>query len=225
MRPERAVNDISPAVAGLFGLIVAVELVLTLAGEGVVGGRMGIGWRVQAIQDYGLTSELVAWMLETGRWPPEHLLRFFTYPFLHGGFVHMVFSGAILLAMGKFVGDRFSGLSILVLFFACSAIGGLVWGALPTSRSWLIGAFPAVYGLIGAFTYILWVNYRAVGEQQIKAFQLIGMLLLIRIILGLLLGDDGTWSAELAGFATGFLLSFVLRPGGVKRLREMMRRG
>jgi len=51
MRPERAVNDISPAVAGLFGLIVLVELVLTLAGEGVVGGPMGIGWRVQAIQD------------------------------------------------------------------------------------------------------------------------------------------------------------------------------
>lgn len=222
---ERAVNDISPVVAGLFGLIVVVELVLSLAGEGIIGGRLGIGWRVQAIQDYGLTGELVSWMIETRQWPPEHLMRFLTFPFLHGGFVHMVFSGAILLAMGKFVGDRFSGLSILVLFFACSAVGGLVWGALPMNRGWLIGAFPAVYGLIGAFTYILWVNYKAVGEQQIKAFQLIGMLLLIRIILGLLLGDDGTWSAELASFATGFLLSFVLRPGGFTRLRETLRRG
>lgn len=221
---ERAVNEMSPVVIGLFAVIVLVELVFTLAAEGVIGGREGIGWRVAAVQDYGLSGGLVTWMFETGRFELEHLLRFVTYPFLHGDFIHMVIAAAILLAMGKFVGDRFRGLAVLVLFFGCSALGGLVWGAMPQNKGWLIGAYPAAYGLIGAFTYILWVNLRAMGERQIKAFQMIGFLMLIQLIYGLIFGNDGRWIAELTGFATGFLLSFVLSPGGVARLREMMRR-
>jgi hypothetical protein len=87
----------------------------------------------------------------------------------------------------------------------------------------LIGAYPAAYGLIGAFTYILWVQLRVLGAPQIRAFQLIGFLLAIRLLLGLLFGSDGVWVAECVGFATGFGLSFLVSPGGFQRLRDAIR--
>ena len=40
---------------------------------------------------------------------------------------------------------------------------------------------------------------------------------------GLLFGGGWDWVADLAGFATGFLLSFVVSPGGWARVREKIR--
>lgn len=223
MRTQSPVNDISPVVVGLFGLMLALEGVFAAAEAGLVGGRLGIGWRVAAIEDYGVFGSLVQLMWERGAWPPEHLLRFVTYPFLHASFTHMIFAAAIMLALGKYVGDRFPWWAVLVVFFSASILGALAWGLLKADAGVLIGGYPAAYGLIGAFTYILWVQLRVLGEPQLRAFQLIGFLMLIRLVLGLLFGSDGVWIAEIVGFATGFLVSFLVSPGGFHRLRMAIR--
>jgi hypothetical protein len=109
------------------------------------------------------------------------------------------------------------------VFFAASICGALVWGLTKADAGLLIGGYPGAYGLIGAFSYILWVQLRSVGQPQIRAFQLIGFLMMIRLVLGLLFGSDGVWIAELSGFVVGFALSFIVSPGGFVRLRAFIR--
>ncbi len=223
MQSPKAVNNIAPVVVVLCAIMVLVEGVFALAEAGLIGGRMGIGWRVAAIEDFGLPRELVDWMLERGEFSVDYLKRFVTYPFLHADVMHMLFPAALLLALGKFVGDRFSWWAVLIVFIFSSAVGGIAWGLLAQTGGWLIGAFPPAYGMIGAFTFILWLQMRSMGENQLRAFQLIGVLMLIRLILGLLFGSDGLWIAELAGFVGGFAVSFLVSPGGFARVREVIR--
>ena len=223
MSVESPVNDISPVVVVLFAAMVGIEGVFAAAEAGMIGGRMGIGWRVSAIEDYGVFGSLVQLMWERGEWPLEHLIRFVSYPFLHANFTHMIFAAAIMLALGKYVGDRFRWWAVLAVFFAASICGAFVWALTKTDAGLLIGGYPGAYGLIGAFSYILWVQLRSVGQPQIRAFQLIGFLMMIRLVLGLLFGSDGVWIAELSGFVVGFALSFIVSPGGFVRLRAFIR--
>ncbi len=99
-----------------------------------------------------------------------------------------------------------------------------VYALLVDSPYPLIGGFPAVYGLIGAFTFRLWVKLAQTGGPQARAFTLIGFLMGIQLIFGLLFGGTPDWVADLAGFASGFGLSFLVSPGGwdrvVARLRQ-----
>ncbi len=223
-QPESAVGNVAPVVVLLFCAIVGVELVFTLAAQGIIGGKMGIGWRLAAVQDWGLPGPLVSWMWENGRWPASELVRFVSYPFIHGEFTQMIFAGVITLALGKYVGDNFSAPAVLAVFFTASIAGGLVWGLLSADKSYLIGAYPGAYGLIGAFSYILWLRLGQLGENQLKAFQLIGVLLAIQFVLGMLFGTGTTWIGELAGFAAGFAVSFLVSPGGFARLRASIQR-
>ncbi len=78
----------------------------------------------------------------------------------------------------------------------------------------LIGGYPAVYGLVGAFTFLIWTRLAAENANRMRAFTLIGMLLLFQLVFGLIFGGAGLgWIAEIAGFGFGFALSFVLVDG------------
>ena len=79
----------------------------------LAGDAQAVGWRVAAIQDYGFSSDVFRWMLENGRYPPEHLMRFVTYAFVHGGLTHAAFAVVILLAMGKFVGEILGDIALI----------------------------------------------------------------------------------------------------------------
>ena len=88
----------------------------------------------------------------------------------------------------------------------------------------LIGGYPAVYGLVGAFTFLLWSRLGAVHANRMRAFTLIGMLLAFQLVFGIVFGGAGYgWIAEIAGFGAGFLLSFVLVDGGVQRVLRQIR--
>ncbi len=208
-------NAIPPVVVALVAIIFGVELLFHLSRSGFIGGtRGGEDWRIFAIQDYAFSSEIFRWMMETGRWPLEHLQRFVTYLFVHGSFTHMVMVSVFVLALGKMVGETFSQLAVVVVFVGSGIVGALAYGLVLDTRQPLFGGYTGAYGLIGAFTFILWVGYGRTGENQFQAFRLIGFLMGIQLLFGLLFGANKDWVAELAGFATGFLLSGVLRPGG-----------
>jgi membrane associated rhomboid family serine protease len=63
----------------------------------------------------------------------------------------------------------------------------------------------------------------ATGQNQAKAFQLIGFLLVLQLVFGLLFGSDLSWIAELTGFAYGFVVSIVVAPGGWAALLAKLR--
>jgi len=218
------VNPLPPAVVALVLVIMGIEAAFSLGMRGILGGPEAIGWRLEAFQSYAFSSKIFWWMVETGQWPAEHMIRFLAYIFVHGAFTHALFVCVFVLAMGKMVGEVMGDL-VMVIIFMASAVGGavgyavLINGAVP-----LIGGFPAVYGLIGAFTYILWRQLSLVGAQQSRAFSLIAFLMGVQLLFGLLFGGAQDWVADLCGVATGFGLSFFLAPGGWARIRSNIRR-
>lgn len=220
---EAPVNPLPPVVVGMFLVLAGIELTLWLGAQGVVGGPGALGWRSGAIETYGFSGRAFDWMLATGQWPVEHLVRFVSYPFLHSSFSHALFGMVILLAMGKIVGEALGALAFLAIFFLSTVVGAVAFGLL-SDDPWLIGAFPAVYGLIGGFTFLLWVRLGAVGGSQLRAFSLIGMLLGIQLLFGLLFGGGSDWIADIAGFVVGFVLSMGFVPGGVARVLARVRK-
>lgn len=219
---ESPFNPLPPVVMALFLLILVVEIIFSLGARGIVGGPGAIGWRQAALQDYGFNAQVMDWMWQNGIYPAEHLMRFFTFSFVHGSFTHAIFAGAMLLALGKFVGEVFSGWATAAVFIGSAALGVFVYGLIVQDPPWVYGAFPGVYGLIGAFTYLLWLKLGQVGARQARAFTLIGFLMGVQLVFALLFGAHYQWLADVAGFAAGFLLSFLVSPGGWHKIRAKL---
>lgn len=214
-----------PAVVIIFSIaIAAVELLFQAAENGLVATPGAIGWRLDAIQTYGYFDAVLKWMIETGRTPPEHLMRFVTYPFVHASLTHAAFAIVFILAIGKMVAETFSSLAFIVIFFASAIVGALAYSLFLTTGVPLIGAYPSVYGMIGALTFMLWVRAKFEGSNQFRAFSLIAALLGIQLFFKLVFGGGNDWIADIAGFATGFCLSFVLAPDGAQRILQTLER-
>jgi membrane associated rhomboid family serine protease len=224
-------NPLPPVVWLLVLPMIAMEIVLSAGEAGLVGGPAAIGWRLQAFQRFAFSPDYLRQMWQAQDWPLDGVLRFLTYPLVTMSATTTLFSVVITLALGKFVGEVFRWWAILVLFLAGVVLGALAYTAVPNTHMALTGAYPGVYGLIGGFTYVLWRRQQAMGQNQLRAFRLIGFLLAIRIVFGVgsvliygaAAGSGFDWVAEVAGFAVGFVLSFVVSPGGWSHLRDRIR--
>ena len=217
-------NALPQVVVGLVLAIAGVELVFQAAQAGMLGGALsGLAVRIWALEQFAVFGPglELAWL--RGQLGPLDALRFVAYPFVHQGFMHMLFPIVFVLALGKFVGEVFAGWAVLAVFFGASVFGALVYLLLSDPIP-LYGSYPGAFGLIGAYTYILWIGLGARGQNQYQAFTLIGILMGLQLIFGLLFGSDNHWVAELAGFLAGFALSTLVSPGGwarfLRRLRE-----
>lgn len=216
------VNPLPPVVWALFAAIALPEILFGLGGAGMIGGPEAIGWRVMAIRDYGFSGLAFDWMVSNMRFPGEHLTRFVTYLFVHPSVTSTVFSAVIMLAMGKLVGEVLGQRAVIILFFASGILGALVFGLL-TSQEWLLGAFPGVYGLIGGYTFILWVRLGQTGEAQARAFSLIGFLMGIQLFFAIFFRTGLDWIADLTGFVAGFVLSALIVPGALRHFLSWLR--
>ncbi|MFN6951361.1 MAG: rhomboid family intramembrane serine protease [Albidovulum sp.] len=216
-------NPLPPVVWLILLPILAMEVVLSAGSLGLAGGQAGIGWRADALQRFALSPLMLDQMLTSGRVVPDYLMRFVSYAIVHGNLTHAVFASVFVLALGKFVGEVFQGWAVLVVFLGAVVAGGLAYSLVPGLRIALYGAYPGAYGLIGAFTYILWARLGAAHAHRGRAFSLIGFLLGIQLLFGALFGGAPDWIADLAGFGAGFLLSFVVAPGGPAHLLRRMR--
>lgn len=224
MDQEPAVNPIPAVVMAICLIVIAVELVLTAAGAGLIGGPAGIGWRLNVMQDYGFSPAVWDRVWNIGDWDPDLLKRFITYGFVHSDFIGTCFAAALILALGKFVGDVMRPIPVLIVYFGSMIVGAVVFGIVLSGTAPLIGAFPAIYGLIGAYTYLLWAIIGAQGGNQLQAFRLIGFLLGLQLLFAALFGTTPIWIAELAAFVTGFALAIVCAPGGWLSLVAKLRR-
>ncbi|MHA6267361.1 rhomboid family intramembrane serine protease [uncultured Aliiroseovarius sp.] len=223
-REENPVNPLPPVVVALAVFLIGIELVFAAGTMGLAGGPEAAGWRISAIENWGFREPLFSWMVENGRYPLSDLARFVTYPFLHLSFTHLLFVLVFLLALGKMVGEVFSPFAFLVVFFGASIVGALAYWVVWDTPVVLFGGYPAVYGLIGAYTFLLWAELAMTGGNQLSAFRIIAFLMALQLIFGLLFGAGLTWVSELAGFVSGFGLSFVVSPGGWSRVLVRLRR-
>ena len=218
------VNPLPPVVILLFVAVALPEVMFLLGAQGFVGGAEGLGWRLAAIKDYAFSPELFDWMLSTGQYLPQHMMRFVTYAFVNTGFTATLFAAVLLLALGKLVGETMGQVAVVVLYLGGSIFGALVYGLLLNDPAWLIGGFPGVYALIGGYSFVMWRVLGATGQQQLRAFSLIAILLGIQLVFGVFFGPTTGWVADLAGFVFGFGASILLVPGGLAHFLAAMRR-
>lgn len=221
---EAPINPLPPVVWAMVVPMAMAELMFNMGARGLIGGAGAVGWRLAAIQDFAFSAEALRWMVETGRYPVELLWRFVTYPFVHAQLSQAVFAIVFILALGKMVGEIFRAWAVLAVFFGSSIFGAIMYTVLVPNPIPLVGAFPGAYGLIGAYSFLLWVTLGARGLNQAGAFTLIGFLMGLQLLFGALFGGSPDWVAELFGFVAGFALSFVVSPGGWSRLMGKMRR-
>lgn len=212
-----------PPVVWLMALpLIAMEAVVQ-AGAAGFAGPGGVGWRLDAVQRLAFSPEYLRRMWEAGQWPADGLMRLASYVLVHTNFTHFLFVLVFLLALGKFVGEVYRWWAVLAVVIGSAVAAAVAYTLVPFTQNALIGGYPAVYGLIGAFTYMLWVNLAKTGGNPARAFTLIGFLLGTQLLFGLLFGGGTEWIADFAGFATGFLLSFVVSPGGWARVVAKVR--
>lgn len=203
--------------------LIAVEVVVQLGASGLVGGSEAIGWRLTAMELFAFAPDHLRFALANAHWPFEILYRFFSYVLVQGDITSTLFVVALLLALGKMVGEIFPWWAVALIFLASAAFGAVFYTlVMPGNRVPLVGGFPAVYGLIGAFTFIMWVRQSISGGNQLRAFTMIGLLLGVQLFFGMLYGGV-QWVADLGGFVTGFLLSFLVAPGGLRWLSAKIR--
>lgn len=221
---EPPVNPLPPAVILTFLAIAGVEAGLSLGEAGIIGGPGAVGWRLGMIRDYGFSGEIFDWMVENGRWPLSEVMRMFTYPFIHLGFTHSLFAMVLLLALGKMVAEVMGQVTFAVIFVLSGAGGAALYGLLLDDPSWLAGAYPSAYGLIGGYTFVMWRHLAGTGPQQYRAFTLIAFLMGIQLVWGVFFEVGTQWVAELMGFLLGFGLCFVMAPGEWVRIVGLLRR-
>lgn len=217
-------NAIPPVIIALFLILAGIELTFFLAETRIIGGAGGFAWRADAIERFGMNTNILPWMLEQGRFPVEYLLRFVSYAFIHAGFLQTAIACTLFLAMGRYVGMSFHPVSVVAIFVCASVVGAVAYSYFGPSGAWLIGAYPAIYGLIGAYSFILWIALSARNEPQYQAFYLIAFLMGVQLLFELLFSGSSAWVADFSGFLTGFILSFVLSPGGAARVLRHLRR-
>ncbi|MEM6727862.1 MAG: rhomboid family intramembrane serine protease [Pseudomonadota bacterium] len=212
-----AVNPIPPAILALTAIIIGLELVFWLASRGILGGQAGIGWRVAALEDYGFPPRLWAFMGETGNWSFDGVQRLITYAFVNFGFIQAIFACVFILAFGKFIGDIIGGARALLIFLVSAIGGAFFYGTVFPNQSLLVGSFPGAYGLLGGYTYILFLMLDHADENRLQAFRLVGVLAALQLIFGVIFPGPPYWIADLGGAAVGFLTAAAMGPGGLIR--------
>lgn len=217
------INPLPPVVWLLAGPIIAGEILFGLGQTGLFG-HVSIGWRLDALQRFAFDPNVFRQMAALNIWPWKHIARVVTYPFVHGSLTHAAMVLVFLLALGKMVGEVFRGWAVAVVFFGSAIAGALVYAAVPFTNAALYGGYPATYGLIGAFTWLLWKKLGQVHANRSRAFVFIGFLMAIRLLFALLFGGTDDWIADFSGFAAGFLLSFLVAPGAWRRMLGQIRK-
>ncbi len=221
--PESPFNAIPPVALALVLVIAVIELAFQLRLMGFAGGRGVDDWRQMALDNWAFAPAVIEVMAERGLYTLDLIKRFVTYPFIHGSFTHSLWATVLLLAMGKFVGEAYRPVAFLIIFFGSVVAGAVVYGLLAGQNFPLIGAYPGIYGLIGAYTYLMWLTLGRMGENQFRAFTLIGMLMGLMLVYAMLFGSTPWWIAELTGFTTGLFLAPLVAPGGWKAFLARLR--
>ena len=218
----KPVNPLPLVVLILFAVIAAVELVVAVGASGLLSDPAAIGWRLKAAELFGFSGQAFDWMIRNRALEPEYLWRSVTYLFIQPTLTSALVMGAIFLAMGKLVGEVLGQVALVTIFLGSGILGAWIF-ALLTDQAGLIGVSPAVFGLLGSYTFLLWIRLAGTGMRQFSAFQLIAILMGIQLFFGIFFYVGYTWVAELAGFIVGFALSPLLAPGALRHLINRLR--
>jgi len=221
------VNPLPPVLILLCVALGAVEPFLYLQKMGFFGGIAGLDGRSALLQDFALPAGLLSWMAENGQFDGEYVKRFVTHLFVDVSFMSTAFVLVFTLAMGNFVARALGAGRFALLFFVPAFGGAIVYSLLSALLGFggvLFGGMAGAFGLIGAFTWLMWMGIVRHPMGATSPFALIGFLVGFRVVMAPVFGWHWSTVAEWAAFLIGFGLTAVLVPGGwahlVARLRK-----
>ena len=156
-------------------------------------------------------------------------LTLLTYMFIHADWLHFLTNMLFLWVFGDNVEDAYGHLGFLAFYLFCGVMAGLTHTLLfPNSEVPLIGASGAVSGVLAAYLILfpgarVWILVLMRLPLRVPAsLALIAWILLQFISLFALTDDENVsvaWWAHIGGFATGLLITALLRNRLVERLK------
>lgn len=136
----------------------------------------------------------------------ENFWTLFTYALVHGGAVHLILNMMALYSLGQgieFFKGRIYFLGIyLVSVLSAGLITVWVYSLIDSPARILVGASGGIFGLFGAIAYLILTKKGVPGSASDLRKNLF-----LNLIISFLPGISLT--AHVAGFATGFLISFL----------------
>jgi membrane associated rhomboid family serine protease len=197
------------------GLIALIEVVLSLADAGFIGDPT---LRMRLFEAGAFWTGLLHGA--TARFAAQPATMFVSHALLHGGLLHMVMNLTILLALGRFVADRYGAGVILPLFLAGAVAGGAAFGLLSSGGYPMVGASGAVFGFLGVWIAWDWKRHRDHGLPVAPVLRRVAVLAGLNLLLYIGLGGMVAWEAHLGGFAIGVAVGAWLEGRIAARDRE-----
>jgi membrane associated rhomboid family serine protease len=203
-------------VSGAFMLVNFLLFILTRFGLGGEAGELAV------MNDYGMVPLLLT---QSGAVPAALSqipapLTLVTYSFLHGGWGHLLTNLLFIWVFADNVEDAF-GHASFALFYVLCAIGAAFAHAvvMPASGEPLVGASGAVAGILAAYLVLfprarVWVLLFLRLPVRLPAWLLLAGWIAVQVA-GLFMvqptGVAVAWWAHIGGFATGLVLTVLLR--------------
>lgn len=175
---------------------------MVAADIGLIGS---VRWRSLVLQ-YG-----ACWPGLMRNWLPNYAAQpwtmFVTYALLHAGILHLVGNMIMLLWIGPGLVARLGQWGFMLLWVGASVGGGVVFVAMATSPTPMVGASGAVFGLMGA---LVMLDYVRTGQYAHAIAMTLGLAALNIVMLvvenGLL-----AWQTHLGGYLFGCVIALMLK--------------
>ncbi|HHX89955.1 MAG TPA: rhomboid family intramembrane serine protease [Paracoccus sp.] len=214
-RPYRPAPDRhAPVILWIAALCAVPEVLLTLLGTPLFG-----------LQDLRRVAIMLGafWPGLLGDWQPvfpgQRAAMFFSYAFLHAGFLHLLFNMLMVLHLGREAVMRLGQAGFLLLYMVSAAGGAAGFALLSASPGPMVGASGAVFGLFGATQFWDFQRRRAARASLRPFWQLMAGLILMNLVLVVMAGGMLAWQAHLGGYIAGFAIAWTVTPTRHHRFR------
>jgi len=207
------------ALIALVAVIALIEVALSLADKGIafdpsLRSRVFISGAFWASLLHG----------DTPLYAAQPVTMFVSHALLHGSLLHMAMNLTILLALGRFMADRYGPRVVLPVFLLTAIAGGAGFGLLTGDRLPMVGASGAVFGFPGVWIAWDWRRHRAAGTSTGPVVRRVLVLVFLNVALWLALSGGLAWQAHLGGFLAGLAVGLWLE-GRVERRDRAARAG
>jgi membrane associated rhomboid family serine protease len=199
------------------GGIILANLLAFLFTHYMIGGD----GEMAALYFYGVIPvELVDNVVPEGPTPIPETLTILTYQFLHAGWLHLLANMLFIWVFADNIEDAFGPLPFLLFYLTCGIGAALIHALIaPGSDAPLVGASGAVGGVMAAYMLLyprarVWILLFMRLPLRIRAAYVLGGWLALQVLMLFMAPTEQimvAWWAHIGGFATGFLLTLVLR--------------
>jgi membrane associated rhomboid family serine protease len=152
--------------------------------------------------------------------PISEPLTLFTHMFLHAGWIHLLGNMAFLWVFADNIEDAFGPINFTIFYLLCGVGAGLTHVFMQAqSVAPLIGASGAMSGVLAAYLLLypkarVWILLLMRLPLKIPAWIILGGWLILQFVSLTFEDPDAqsvAWWAHIGGFATGLILTLVLR--------------